>query len=343
MINTVQLGEAQAAVFNCLRDLRPLATMAHRRLVIIALGRLHPDGSTVEYLTLTQAQATVHLRTAIEIHETARGSVSELVAITGQQPVLLFEGDTLVGGKQNRVVNVTILLKAAATTSIPVSCLEHGRWNSGRTFAVSRKLDPALRSAMSRQVGEDVGREHARPSPPDDERVAPRYRADQFAVWQEIGHRQERAGNSSPTAALHDLYAAEGGDVEEYRRAFSYPEGAVGVAVAVGGTVTGLDVFDSPATLRDQWDRLVEAAGSAVLDHERAVAAGFAPPAAHPYPDDGAVTRMLRRAEDAMADAQAIPSVGEGLDVRFSGRRVHGSALVHAGRVVHAALFRHED
>jgi hypothetical protein len=42
-------------------------------------------------------------------------------ATVGPAPVLILGGDTIIGGAQNRIINITILLKAAATTAIPVS------------------------------------------------------------------------------------------------------------------------------------------------------------------------------------------------------------------------------
>jgi hypothetical protein len=58
------------------------------------------------------------------------GSVPELrVVNAGVRPVLLLEGDELVGAKQNRVVNSSVLVAAASELMLPVSCVERGRWS----------------------------------------------------------------------------------------------------------------------------------------------------------------------------------------------------------------------
>jgi hypothetical protein len=44
------------------------------------------------------------------------------------QPVLIVDGETLDGAKQNRVVNLTILVPAHGRPVIPVSCAEAARW-----------------------------------------------------------------------------------------------------------------------------------------------------------------------------------------------------------------------
>jgi hypothetical protein len=46
----------------------------------------------------------------------------------GSKPVLILDGEELTGGKQNRIVNTTIIFSAETSMKIPVSCVEarHG-------------------------------------------------------------------------------------------------------------------------------------------------------------------------------------------------------------------------
>ena len=61
----------------------------------------------------------------------AAGSVPELVALNPlETSVLLYDGEELLGAKQNRILNVTVLVAAASETRIPVSCVEEGRWHA---------------------------------------------------------------------------------------------------------------------------------------------------------------------------------------------------------------------
>jgi hypothetical protein len=76
---------------------------------------------------------------AIEKGEVRVGEVSEggqvpylTVENTGKVPVLILEGEELVGGKQNRIVNSSILVLAGSIIKIPVSCVESGRWDNRR-------------------------------------------------------------------------------------------------------------------------------------------------------------------------------------------------------------------
>lgn len=100
----------------------PIVTMERDGLVVIALGAAaEADGPA--YLTFDEAAGT----SAVDVHELGSGTVPTVEVTTADDPVVIFGGDTIVGGMQNRIVNVTIWLGANKTTPIPVTCLEHGR------------------------------------------------------------------------------------------------------------------------------------------------------------------------------------------------------------------------
>jgi hypothetical protein len=271
----------------------------------------------------------------VDVHELDGGTVPAVEVETGADPVVIFGGDTIVGGKQNRVVNVTIWLTARQTTRIPVTCLEHGRWDPGAEtrFRSGPKADLRLRSMLNRQV-------HASARAMAGAPAEARYSADQRLVWDEVSMRHQRASMSSRTDALHDLYAQEMGDVESVRSAFPYPDGTVGATIGIGGRLVGLELYDRPATARKLWPRVVEGAVRAHLDHRRLVAVGAVSKPRHRYPDPGALSRMLRRVSDARYDALRSPAVGEGTDLRFETDRITGSALLRDEQVVHLEVHR---
>lgn len=58
------------------------------------------------------------------------GTVPELKVVNGlDTDVLIIDGEELVGAKQNRIVNTTILVGKQREVLIPVSCVEQGRWH----------------------------------------------------------------------------------------------------------------------------------------------------------------------------------------------------------------------
>ena len=336
-----QVQAARDALRQVLGALRPRMTMERDGLVLTALepataGTVAAPLAAPPYLLFEQAVTGG----AVEVREIGYGTVPSVAATTKDRPVVIFAGDTITGGKQNRVINISVWLSAGKVTELPVTCLEHGRWDPGRAvrFGAGRKADYALRSMVNFQVSEQRRRvpEFAASGAP----AAHAFAADQGEVWAEIGRREVRAGRRSGTAALHELWAAEEHDARPLAAAFPCPDGATGLAVGVGGRLVALEFFDHPATLVASWPRLVEAAVSAHLDHKRAVSAGIVPAAPHRYPDPGALARMVGRAVAALDGALYGPSVGEGLDLRLAGPKIAGSALVRDGCVVHAELFR---
>ena len=42
--------------------------------------------------------------------------------------LLLFDGEAIIGAKQNRISERTVILQSNSETQIPVNCVERGRW-----------------------------------------------------------------------------------------------------------------------------------------------------------------------------------------------------------------------
>jgi hypothetical protein len=90
-----------------------------------------------------QAEAGV-----LEIVERGEGVVQELLAwIKGDRPVVILEGDTLVGCKQNRVVAHSVVVAPGTRLAVPVGCMERGRWHheTGRFSVGDVKMSPQVR------------------------------------------------------------------------------------------------------------------------------------------------------------------------------------------------------
>jgi hypothetical protein len=88
--------------------------------------RWRPE-TTLRYLTLDEAMAAGTLEVA-EI--SASGSVLVL-KVTNRSDLMTFlmAGEQLIGAKQNRVLNVSLMVPARHEISVPVSCVEAGRWS----------------------------------------------------------------------------------------------------------------------------------------------------------------------------------------------------------------------
>ena len=286
--------------------------MRHGALAVFPL--FSPPDGRVEYVLSDEAIASGSVAVE-EVNE--GGSVPNLlVKNEGDSRVLFLEGEELRGAKQNRVLNTSVLVAAHSSTSIPVSCVEQGRWRyRNRQFESSdshssSKLRHYLKSSVTRSLRS--GRGHS---------------SDQGAVWSEVDRQMTSLGSSSDTSAMADTYATYRGKLEEFRDRLRYVEGATGLAVAVGGRVVALDVFDKPETCRKVWDRLLS---GVVMD---AIEAGESPESAGGVDVEGLLTRLRD------STWEAAPAVGEGQEFRSDAdAQTHASALLFGASVLHGSV-----
>jgi hypothetical protein len=245
------------------------------------------------------------------------GHVPELKVVNrGDVAVLLLDGEELVGAKQNRVLNLTILVPPQHTATIPVSCVESGRWRH-----VSHQFDSAPRTqfaegraAKMRQVTSSLAAQGTR-------------RSDQQAFWSAIAEKSARLGAESDTGAMAAMYKKLDRSLEDFVAAFPPVDRQVGAVFLVNGRLAGLELFDTPSTWRKLSPKLVRSYALDAIDRKMA-----RPPVT---PHDG---RFLL---DAVASSQGavFPAVGEGEDVRLSGHDLIGAALVARERAIHLSAF----
>ncbi len=246
------------------------------------------------------------------------GSVPELRVVNdGTLPVLILEGDELIGAKQNRVVNSTVLVAAESQLVLPVSCVERGRWSYRSRAFSSGTGSPhlALRRLKSRSVHDSLrqGRGH---------------RSDQGAVWEEVDRKASLHDASSPTHALQDSRAHLSEKLEAFEAlAEELPEGTCGVAVALGDRLVLLEVMAGPRSFVRVSRKLVS--GYAFE------AVGFGGHNGAPAPT--VVRDFIEAAVKARHEEH--PAVGSGRDVRFEEDGVSGYALLVERGVLHAAAF----
>jgi hypothetical protein len=202
-----------------------------------------PNGS-VEYVLADEAIRD-QLLTVQEVSE--GGSVPELLVENKSEfRVLFIEGEELVGAKQNRILNTSILVAPKSRTKVPVSCVEQGRWDyKSQFFGPSGSLSPStVRYAVKKSVSSSLQDFGTRTS-------------DQGQVWLEVGAMHATCSVESPTHAMSDAFDAYKEQVTEFREKLKYVDGATGMAVVIGDKVVGCDLFDKPSTCRKVWDRLL--------------------------------------------------------------------------------------
>ena len=255
----------------------------------------------------------------IEISEVSEaGRVPDIkVENRGAKPVLLLDGEELIGAKQNRILNVSVMVPPHRTVVVPVACVEVGRWHhTTATFSGAGRAHFAEgRARKTRRVNESMRGQKSR-------------HGSQAEVWHDISVKACRMGAVSDTDASAELYHTYRSDLDAYRTAFNCLSKQTGVVFAIDGATMGVDLFDSTMALTQSFGKLVESYALDAIDLTK-------------FGGDGKnqveVEKFLARIGTTMAEV--YPAVGDGEDYRFDGEELSGGALVIDGRMVHLCAF----
>jgi len=301
-LGTVQLGESQS----------------YHNLVLFPL-QVAQNG-VLSYVTLAEAIAAGTF-TVTEI--SASGSVPELFVINqGESAVLMVDGEELVGAKQNRVLNTSVLVRGKSETKIPVSCVEQGRWSYNTPhFASSKDIMAAKsRARKSRSVSASLNEGAS-------------YCSDQDEVWQEVQKLQVKACMASPTSAMSDVFKANEDKLKECLARFTCQPGQQGLLVLHNGQVAGLDLVSRPEVYARLHEKFVRSYALESLLEKPS------------EPEDPQRARDKAQnflGDIARAEEQKFQSAGYGWEFRLRADGLAGNALVADEHVIHAAAFKLE-
>lgn len=268
------------------------------------------------YRVLDEALADGSLRVS-EISEAGQVPTI-LVRNFGDEPVLILDGEELAGAKQNRILNLTILVAAKSDLEVPVSCVEQGRWGyRTRKFSASKRaLYADLRASKVAQVSKSLALRRSR-------------EAKQSEIWRDIASKSSRMGVAAPTGAMADIYDRLDNNLDEATRKLAPSEGETGAIIAINGRIRGMDCFDRPSTYKRLFPKLL---GSYALD-------AFDP---HPH----GISRDLQTEPQKFitllrekARVDCYPALGLGTDVRVAAPSVAAAALEVEGKIIHFCAF----
>jgi hypothetical protein len=295
-LNNISLGEPQS-----------FANLQITPLLAKAAG-------AADYLTLSEAQA-LGLAVVTEVSES--GSVPTLLlSNTADQAVFLLDGEELVGAKQNRILNLSLLVPANTSLEIPVSCVEQGRWSHrSREFAsAERTFFSKGRSRKAARVSEnlrDTGVRHS----------------DQGEVWSDIADKMCSMKVASGTHAIADAYEHFTVSVEEYVEAFKTSTTQVGACFAINGRIRGIELFDASDTCSKLMPKLIRSYALDAIEEGQESAV------------DGSQSIEDFVQSVASAATDSFDALGEGEDLRIRSATIAGGALAARDRVVHLCAF----
>jgi hypothetical protein len=276
-------------------------------------------------LTLQEAME----RNLFAVYETAEVNELEVENLSKEFDVFIQSGDIVKGGRQDRVLAVSIIIPArSGRVSIAAFCVESGRWtkrgnedtskfNSSNDRIVTKELKLAANSARSQQE-----------------------------VWDKVSDAQARLSKTvggkvnSPQSESSLQLSLENreveANVEEYIRHLSSAvdgnSDVIGYAFAINGKINSADVYVSNALFKKVWTKMLKAAATEAVAESRGVRLAEPVKAA-------AVSGFIEDAEKAEAREQ---SVGAGAklvtredkdNVMFEARDAKSKAVIHKNYV----------
>lgn len=254
----------------------------------------------------------------VEVTEVSdAGDVPQLnVTNSSHRDIIIYDGQQLVGAKQNRTVNITVVVAANSTLPIPVSCVEQRRWRyNSPGFASSDQFAyPSLR----RSTHSEVTRSKENWGSSD---------ADQSRVWQDISAKAARMDVFSDTMSMSDIYQSQAPEPEVLNQAFRVEEKQIGYMAFIKGGFAGCDLFASTEVCRGKMEKLLRGYYLDSLDQ----AVAF---------DSVEIEEILR--EVRAAEHREFETVGKGRERRFDAPHVQGSWKEVDGCIPHVTILPKE-
>lgn len=254
---------------------------------------------------------------AVRVGELSEGGQVPYLAVEnmGKNPVLILDGEELVGGKQNRIVNTTVLVFAGSVIKIPVSCVESGRWDNRRYDFDSGK---AIFRARSRAVQKE--------SVTLSLRARGTFQSDQTAVWHEVGESLNDLGISSETSDFRAGRERVAHRIDEFVAAIRPSERQVGAIFLSREGILGCELLATPELFRRCIEKIVRSFAFEVLSMPDYV-----------QPVENGAAKWWEAVLDSEVTTHRSP--GAGRDVRLQSREIVGSGLQLNDTLIHLSCF----
>ena len=210
------------------------------------------------------------------------------------------------------MLNTTVLVAAHSRLTIPVSCVEQGRWAyaSRRFSAGDSSLYASVRAGKAARVTLSL-------------RSTGKHVSDQGEIWARLGMKAAAHGVDSPTEAMSDFYVRYAERVDAARAALAPRPARWAHSCSSASDGSASTSFPRPACSSALGRACVPATADEASVERRA-----------PAPDPRAVLEGL-----AQAPAEEAPAVGLGREHRLAGESVAGAALIVEDTVAHLMAF----
>jgi ARG/rhodanese/phosphatase superfamily protein len=267
--------------------------------------------AALEYRAFVQA---VELGALVKELESAASVGRLLVDNPTDLPLLLYEGEEVLGAQQNRLFDRPVLVPAGGRLEVSVSCVEQGRWDNRRHGEPMHPSPQAADPSLRRRKRHAIDRQG---------------HSDQGEVWAHVAGRLAGHGVASPSAAMSDVYDGRRGDLAGLSRAVHHVDGQIGALACVASVPVALDLVSRSDVFAALLGPLAQGYALDALGAREAVARTA--PAAEFLHSALAAARRER------------PSVGMGRAFGLDEPALVGAGLEHDDELVQLSAFPAQD
>jgi len=243
------------------------------------------------------------------IQELDSASVSQVRVVNrADQCVFGMDGEELIGARQNRVLNLSVLFPARDEVTVPVSCIEEGRWGGEGGFRVGKMHNARARARRQAKVSQSIKQDGSAYS-------------DQEEIWRDVRAKQASMSVSSQSGDLSKVYEVNKIPLDRYMERFPAQEDQIGGFFFIEGLV-GLELFNDHLIFEELYPKILEAyAIEAMEDFLR------------PRDCLGQATSLERKLANIHWERSQIVGIGE--NWRFDSPLFTASAVSLEGTCVH--------
>ena len=226
-------------------SLELLNSQRYRNMEVIPL-RINRNGHK-DYLTLKRGISAGF----VEITECEVSTVGTVLARNkANVPLVLIDGDEIVGAKQNRIMNRSLIVPPLTTMEVSVSCTEQGRWHYGRTGDTYFDEDRDMGHFRYSDVAADFSTRRNKSHDLFERKSC------QSTVWDSIHDLERRTAFRSRTSALHDNFINHKPRLDRYLNNFHVEYGQCGAIFIINGEIKGLELFANPSIYQDYHEKI---------------------------------------------------------------------------------------
>lgn len=235
----------------------------HKNLTIFLIhGK--DQNTKANIMTLQEAME----RKLFVVYETSNVNELEVENLSKTQDVFIQSGDIVKGGKQDRVLAISIIIPArSGRVKIEAFCVESGRWEK-RGGEDANKFD----SSNDRIVSKDL-------------KIAANSTRSQQEVWAKVSEAQSnlsknvggdvKAGPSRTSLQLSLEDKKVVANIDEYVKHFARivdgQKDVIGYAFAINGKINSADVYVSNALFNKLWAKNLKATATEAVSLSREV------------------------------------------------------------------------